>query len=120
MLPATAGPHSAHTSERRESEEAPMSVTQDLHPDTGHRARRAAMTLRHVHHHLHSTTDQHPDGPRFLPVGEYLDPEIHAAERRLFRTVPLVAAHSSALPGAHSFTAEEVAGVPVLLIRQKD
>lgn len=83
-------------------------------------ARRKAITRRHVEHIRNGTTDMHPDGPRWLHAREFLDPTIFGNERKLLRSVPLVACHSGELPGPKTYRAEMVLDVPVLLIRQED
>lgn len=82
--------------------------------------RRQWLVRRHVEHYKRGTTDAHPDGARFVPAGEYLDPAIVKAERAFLRTVPLVVAHSSQLPEPHSYRSEELLDVPVLLVRDGD
>jgi phenylpropionate dioxygenase-like ring-hydroxylating dioxygenase large terminal subunit len=55
-----------------------------------------------------------------LPASHYTDPERFAAERRqLFRRLPLMLAASCELPAPGSYKAMEVAGVPLLLTRDK-
>lgn len=81
---------------------------------------RRALTLRHIEHVRAGTTDVHPDGARLVPASEYLDPGVAAAERALMRTVPLVAALSSELPGPRTYRTELLQDVPVMLIRQDD
>src|SRR3546814_17810237 len=71
-------------------------------------------------HFQNGTTDFHPDGARFIPASEYLDPEIVKAERAFLRTVPLMAAHSSQLPGPHAYRCEDILDVPVLLVRDAE
>ncbi len=54
------------------------------------------------------------------PAGHYTDQARFDLEReRLFRRVPLIAAHSSELAEAGSFVRKEIAGLPVLLTRDK-
>lgn len=83
-------------------------------------ANRRAITRRHIEHVRARSTDMHPDGARSVPASEYLDPELGAAERRLLRSVPLVAAHSSQVPDPRSYRTEILLDVPVILIRQDD
>ncbi|MEK6245817.1 MAG: SRPBCC family protein [Pseudomonadota bacterium] len=55
------------------------------------------------------------------PVAAYSDPARAALEReRLFRGLPLFMAMSCRLPEPGDYLAEEVAGVPVLLVRGRD
>lgn len=74
---------------------------------------------RYTTHLAAGTTDSHPDGPRFIPAGEYLDIDIHRSDIAMMRRTPMVIAHSSELPNPLSFSTEELLGVPVLLVRQK-
>ena len=54
------------------------------------------------------------------PVSHYLSAERFDLERkRLFRRVPLIAAHSSELAERGSFVRKQIAGLPVLLTRDK-
>lgn len=89
-------------------------------PALGKMERRQWLVRRHVEHLKAGTTDFHPDGARFVPSSEYLDPEIVKAERAFLRTVPLVVAHSSQLPEPHAYRSEELLDVPVLLVRDAD
>src|SRR3546814_50478 len=82
--------------------------------------RRQWLVRRHIEHFQNGTTDFHPDGARFIPASEYLDPEIVKAERAFLRTVPLMAAHSSQLPGPHAYRCEDILDVPVLLVRDAE
>ena len=75
--------------------------------------------VREILRHLEAkTTDLAPE-VMLQPVSLYRDPE-HAAKEReiLFRSLPLVIAHSSELARAGDFVTADVAGVPVLLVRQ--
>jgi phenylpropionate dioxygenase-like ring-hydroxylating dioxygenase large terminal subunit len=55
------------------------------------------------------------------PVVAYSDPARAQLEReRLFRTLPLFMGMSCRLPNPGDFLAEEIAGVPVLLVRGRD
>lgn len=54
------------------------------------------------------------------PVAHYTSDERFAAERaHIFRKTPIIAAHSSELENAGDFLRREVAGLPVLLTRDK-
>lgn len=98
-----------------------LQTTQTVHgPDALAIAHRVEMTLRQVAHTRSGTTDMHPDGARFIPAQEYLDPALHHREQKIFRQVPLVVAHSSQLAAPGAYRVEEVAGVSVLLVRQAD
>lgn len=82
--------------------------------------RRKWLVHRHIEHLRKGTTDFHPDGARFVPSSEHLDADLVLAERELLRTVPLVVAHSSQLPGPNTYRCEELLDVPVLLVREAD
>lgn len=75
---------------------------------------------RYQRHLADGTSDAHPDGPRFMPASEYVDPAVHQADVAMLRRTPLVAAHSSQLPASSTFATEELLGTPILLVRQKD
>jgi phenylpropionate dioxygenase-like ring-hydroxylating dioxygenase large terminal subunit len=84
------------------------------------RTRNLEITARHVELLRARSTDQHPDGPRWMPATEFTDPELLRLERARLRETPLVVAHGSQLPNPGSFHTERVLGVPVLLVRQAD
>jgi phenylpropionate dioxygenase-like ring-hydroxylating dioxygenase large terminal subunit len=66
------------------------------------------------------TTDSLP-GTHTVPVGDYLDPERWEREVDvLFRNTPVVAALTAHLPETGSYRSIEIAGVPVLTVRQAD
>jgi phenylpropionate dioxygenase-like ring-hydroxylating dioxygenase large terminal subunit len=66
------------------------------------------------------TTDSLPD-THTVAVGDYLDPERWQREVDvLFRTKPIVAALTAHLPEPGSYRSVEIAGVPVLTVRQND
>ena len=55
------------------------------------------------------------------PVSEYTDPARLASEKALlFRKLPIVVGHSSALGEPKDFIAEDIGDVPVLVVRQSD
>lgn len=55
------------------------------------------------------------------PVTRYACPDRFVAEReRIFRALPVVAAHASELGGPNAFLTREIAGLPVLLVRDGD
>ncbi len=55
------------------------------------------------------------------PVASYSDPQVAQGEReRLFRALPLFIAMSCRLPASGDYLAEDVAGVPVLVVRGND
>ena len=60
------------------------------------------------------------DSVRESPVARYADPDRFDSEiRAIFRKIPLIAAHSSELPDPGSFLTRELAGLPVLLTRDR-
>ena len=70
----------------------------------------------------HTAKDTFPLAPEVmaLEAGHYTSPERFAQEReRIFRRVPLVLAASCELPRPGDFKTLEVAGIPVLLVRDK-
>lgn len=77
--------------------------------------------VRRVFAHLDTgTTDRAPDVMR-NPIGIYTDPGRFEAEMaRIFRRKTLLACLSGRLPGPSSYLAEDLAGVPVLLMRGED
>ncbi|MXW90930.1 MAG: Rieske 2Fe-2S domain-containing protein [Rhodospirillaceae bacterium] len=77
--------------------------------------------IRRVFSHLDAgTTDRAPDILR-NPVGIYTDPgRLEAEMVRILRRKTLLAGLSGRLPGPGSFLAEDLAGVPVLLMRGED
>jgi carnitine monooxygenase subunit len=79
-----------------------------------------AIARRHIANLRAGTTDAHPDGARFIPASEYLDPQILDGEKSMLRRVPLVVAHQSQLPGPRTYHTEELMDVPILLVRQDD
>jgi len=71
-------------------------------------------------HVRNGTTALAPDLLR-NPVAAYSDPARAALEReRLFRRLPLFMGMSCRLPAGGDYVAEEIAGVPVLLVRAAD
>jgi nitrite reductase/ring-hydroxylating ferredoxin subunit len=58
--------------------------------------------------------------PSSLSIDRYLDPAVLQQERVvLFRKQPLIVAHVSELPGPGDFMTEDVAGVPLLIVRDE-
>ncbi len=58
--------------------------------------------------------------PSSLSTDRYLDPTVLEQERvALFRKQPLIVAHVSELPGPGDFVTEDVAGVPLLILRDQ-
>ena len=77
------------------------------------------LTRRHIAHAKAGTVDQAPDVFR-VPAHHYYDPDRWRLEvDRIFRRLPLMLAFSTELPAPHHYRALEVAGVPVLLTRNK-
>jgi phenylpropionate dioxygenase-like ring-hydroxylating dioxygenase large terminal subunit len=81
---------------------------------------RVSVVSRYLKHLEDGTTDTHPDGARFIPAEEYVDPEILVKDRAMLRRFPLVVALTCQVAQPRSFHTEEILGVPVLLIRQLD
>lgn len=68
----------------------------------------------------HGTTDSAPH-IMAVPVADYVDPDRWSAEvDRLFRQSPVVTALSAHLRGPGAYRSVDVAGVPVLTVRQPD
>ena len=71
--------------------------------------------------HGRAETMELTDGVLKVPAASYTDPELFEREkRRIFRRLPLMLAPSCELPEPGDYKAMDVAGVPVLLTRQKD
>jgi phenylpropionate dioxygenase-like ring-hydroxylating dioxygenase large terminal subunit len=85
--------------------------------DRALQTRLASEIFRHM---AAGTTDLVPEEMQ-QPVRLYFDP-LHAARERaaLFRCLPLVAAHGSELPEPGDFVTCDLAGTPVLIVRQDD
>jgi phenylpropionate dioxygenase-like ring-hydroxylating dioxygenase large terminal subunit len=58
--------------------------------------------------------------PRAQPVEAYLSPERYAAELALFRRGPILVGHGAEIAEPGDFITREVAGVPLLFVRQDD
>jgi len=55
---------------------------------------------------------------RYVPIGDYLDPQLYAAEvEAAHRSRPLIVGHASQLAEPGDFLTDEIAGTPVLLVR---
>lgn len=75
---------------------------------------------RLVAHYEHKTTDL-AEGQWHEPVRNYADPELFRAEiERIHRRVPLPLAMSCELTEPNSYKSIEVAGIPVLVTRDRD
>ncbi|WP_434055869.1 MAG: SRPBCC family protein [Roseibium sp.] len=60
------------------------------------------------------------DGVQFSPVARYLSAERFERESdRIFRSLPLIAAHASELPEKGCFLTRQLGGLPVLLTRDR-
>jgi phenylpropionate dioxygenase-like ring-hydroxylating dioxygenase large terminal subunit len=77
----------------------------------------AARFLEYINGH---TTD-YADREMEIPAKSYYDEEYADAEReKVFKTRPIVIAHSSELQNADDFITRELIGTSVLLVRQRD
>ena len=84
---------------------------------------RAALVdmARSIVGHAKAGTMELADAPMAVPVESYTDEARFAAEKeRIFRRLPLMLAPACELPEPGSYKAMDVAGVPVLLTRQRD
>ena len=71
--------------------------------------------------HLDENTTDSLDGTMIVPVEHYLDPRRWEREvDLLFRRKPVISAMSAHLPDPGSYRAIDIAGVPVLTVRQAD
>ncbi|GGB34189.1 (2Fe-2S) ferredoxin [Tistrella bauzanensis] len=61
-----------------------------------------------------------PDAMYHSPVRRYIDPARLAAEQRLIRRYPQMAAASAEIPAPGDWLARDISGVPVLLVRDAD
>ena len=55
-----------------------------------------------------------------VPVSAYTSAERATAERTIFRRTPLAIAHVSEVPDHGSFITRDIAGVPILLVRDDE
>jgi phenylpropionate dioxygenase-like ring-hydroxylating dioxygenase large terminal subunit len=79
-----------------------------------------ALAKRALVHHQNGTTDQ-ADQVMEMPVAEYGDPDMFQHEMQaMFRRVPLALAFSCELPHPGDYKAMDVAGIPVLMVRDRD
>lgn len=83
-----------------------------------HEARERVMA--EIDQYLDSGTTAMAPAVMRSPVAEYVDPHRVAQERDLLRSVPVVLGHGSRCAAPRSFFTEDVAGVPVLVVRQDD
>jgi phenylpropionate dioxygenase-like ring-hydroxylating dioxygenase large terminal subunit len=79
-----------------------------------------AMTRSLVAHGAAGTIEQTDDVVR-IPASSYTDPAIFEKEKaKIFKRLPLMMAPSCELPNPGDYKAMDVAGIPLLLTRQKD
>ncbi|MFL6129079.1 MAG: aromatic ring-hydroxylating oxygenase subunit alpha [Mycobacteriales bacterium] len=68
--------------------------------------------------HLDRRTTDAGGEERYVPVTDYLDPQLYAAEvEAAHRSRPLIVGHAGQLAEPGDFITDEVAGTPVLLVR---
>ncbi len=80
-----------------------------------------ASLARELQHHLRRGTSPLADTELENPVGEYTDPARLGREvAQLFRGLPIVVGHASQVREPGDFLTVEVAGVPILVVRQED
>jgi len=78
------------------------------------------MTRSLIEYGKTDTMEQTDDVVR-IPASSYTDPELYEREKeKIFKRLPLMLAPSCEIPNPGDYKAMEVAGVPVLLTRQKD
>ena len=71
-------------------------------------------------HLEHRTTDTSAEERR-VPVSDYFDPAVHAAEvETVHRRRPLIVGHADQLAKPGDFLTDEVAGTPILLVRDRE
>lgn len=76
---------------------------------------------REIQRHLRERTHPLAERPLRNPVAEYVDPAQLAREREvLFRGMPVIVGRGAQLSGPGAFLTLEVAGLPVLVVRQAD
>ncbi len=76
---------------------------------------------REINAFLSEQTTALTDSVMQNPISEYTDPDRLKFEKELlFRRLPIVVAHSSAVAGPKDFLAEDIGDVPVLIVRQLD
>ncbi len=76
--------------------------------------------IQQVFDHIDNGTTDLGDECWQEPVVNYTDPKRLEAEIALFKHLPMVYAPSDALPNSGSYFAREVAGVPLLVVRDKE
>ena len=77
----------------------------------------AARAFKHFHN---KTTDQ-ADAPMRLPVENYYDADQYDREiDKIFRKRPIASALSLELPSANTYAAKSIAGIPLLITRDKN
>lgn len=79
-----------------------------------------AMTHSLIEHGKAGTMEQTDEVLR-VPASSYTDPELYEREKeKIFKRLPLMLAPSCEIPNPGDYKAMDVAGVPVLITRQKD
>ncbi len=73
-----------------------------------------------VFDHIDNKTTDLGDGGWREPIVNYSSPERFAAERALFRRLPLPFCPAAALPDAGSYVARQAAGTPIIAVRGED
>jgi phenylpropionate dioxygenase-like ring-hydroxylating dioxygenase large terminal subunit len=76
-----------------------------------------AELIHQILEHLRTNSTQMVEDEDRLPVLPYIQPERLEAERRLFRKLPLMIAHTSQLPEPGDYLTHEATGTPLLLCR---
>ncbi len=73
-----------------------------------------------VFDHIDNKTTDLGDGGWREPIVNYSSPERFAAERALFRRLPLPFCPAAALPDTGSYVARQAAGTPIIAVRGED
>lgn len=75
--------------------------------------------VNRVHAHVEARTTDRGE-PHRQPVDAYVSPRRYRAELAMFRAGPVLIGHGSEIPEPGDFITREVAGAPLLVIRQDD
>jgi phenylpropionate dioxygenase-like ring-hydroxylating dioxygenase large terminal subunit len=76
---------------------------------------------RRFFNYLDGRTTHYAEREMRIPVEVYFDAEHNRREReQIFKTQPIVVAHSSELAAPGDFVTREIVGAPVLVVRQED
>lgn len=70
--------------------------------------------------HLRNKTTDTAETDLRVPISHYVDAEHAAAERDLFKRLPLIAGRGSEIPQPGNFVTREVMGIPLIIIRRSD